>query len=394
MNIKPLNKQCASQQFTRLFATLLLLSCLSIAGCNQAPTEYQWQIPEGFPIPKTPDDNPMSEAKVRLGEALFFDTNLSANQSQSCSTCHQPELAFSESLVRSVGSTGEVLSRNSMALVNVAYNTHYTWAHNGMTQIEQQIMIPLFSESPVEMGVTGNEEAILARFDTPLYRALFEDAFGEDEASFLSINYALASFVRQLLSFDSPFDHYAYQNKDEALTESQKRGLNLFFSERTECHHCHGGFNLSQSAVHEGQTLINAQFHNTGLYNVGGTGAYPTNDNGLFEVTQNIVDSGAFRAPSLRNVGLTAPYMHDGSVATLADVIALYNEGGRHVVEGEFAGDGRENRFKSPFIKPLNLTAEEQQDLVNFLHSLSDESFIQRYQHRSVASVPPHKKAR
>lgn len=360
-----------------LFFILFLITTM-IQGCGSEPEAYQWDLPEGFPEPIVPADNPMSEAKVVLGQQLFFDNNLSYNQAQSCSTCHQPDKAFSEAKTVSVGSTGELLARNSMALVNVAYNTHYTWAHNGLVEIEQQIMIPLFSEVPLEMGITGHEAEVLKRFQTTAYGPLFDAAFGDSDVTFLRINYALASFVRQLLSFDSPFDKYAYQGQDDALSDSQKRGLNLFFSERTECHHCHGGFNLSQSAVHQGQAMLRSQFHNTGLYNVDGKGAYPDTDNGLYDVTFNTLDQGSFRAPTLRNIAHSAPYMHDGLLPTLSDVVAFYNAGGRHITEGQYQGDGRNNRFKSPFIKALNLTPEEQQDLVNFLGSLSDESFLTR----------------
>ena len=240
-------------------------------------------------------------------------------------------------------------------------------------------MIPLFSETPLEMGVTGHETEVLHRFQSPSYEPLFKAAFGDSEVTFLRINYALASFVRQLLSFDSPFDKYAYQGQDDALSDSQKRGLNLFFSERTECHHCHGGFNLSQSAVHQGQAMLRSQFHNTGLYDVDGKGAYPAIDNGLHDVTFNTLDQGAFRAPTLRNIAHSAPYMHDGSLQKLSDVVAFYNAGGRHITQGQNQGDGRSNRFKSPFVKALDLTSQEQQDLVNFLDSLSDESFLTRY---------------
>ncbi len=358
-------------------AFVWLILCL--LGCDRAPTVYQWQLPEGFPKPRVPDYNPMSDAKVALGEKLFFDKQLSFNQRQACASCHQPQHGFAEPIAHSIGSTGEPLSRNAMALVNVAYNTHQTWAHNGLVDIEQQIMIPLFSEQPVEMGVTGHEDEILARFQSADYLALFESAFGEEQASLLHINYALASFVRQLISFDSAFDRYAYQQQDDALTDSQKRGLNLFFSERTECHHCHGGFNLSQSSVHENQDARRSQFHNTGLYNIDGQGAYPPQDSGLHLVTHKPTHMGAFKAPTLRNIGFTAPYMHDGSITTLAEVVSFYNQGGRAIKSGEYKGDGRLNPFKSPFVKPLNLTDEEQTDLVNFLLSLNDHSFVSRY---------------
>jgi cytochrome c peroxidase len=360
------------------FRVNLALSCgllallLGLNACQEAPEQaYDWHLPVGFPEPLVPQDNPMSSAKVDLGKALFFSQDLSFNQQQSCASCHQPNHAFSEGLTTAIGSSGQTLRRNTLALVNVAYNSTLTWAHSGLTRIEQQILIPMFNEDPIELGITGHESAVLARFQTPQYATLFTEAFGDNQVNFDRIVKALASFVRSLTSFNSAFDRYAYQGDDQALSASAIRGMDLFFSERLECFHCHGGFNFTQSSQHQNQRLDLRPFHNTGLYNEDGQGAYPQQDQGLIEVTLQDHDMGHFRAPTLRNVALSAPYMHDGSLTTLQEVIAFYAAGGR--------GPGMKSPIKDAFIQGFSLTADEQNDLLNFLQSLTDEQFGQSF---------------
>ena len=343
---------------------------------QKTTAEYKWPIPKGYPKPQVPTDNPMSEAKVKLGRFLFYDKKLSANQTQSCATCHQQDKAFSESLAVSIGSTGQSHRRNSLALVNIAYNKTLTWAHPSLDSIERQILLPLFGEEPIEMGVTGYESEILTRFHTESYKGMFVAAFGDDEINFDRINKALASFVRRLVSFNSPFDRYAYAMQDNALNESQIRGMDLFFSERLECHHCHGGFNFTQSTTHEKQLLDRRPFHNTGLYNIDGKGSYPLADIGLNEITLDSNDMGAFRAPTLRNIALSAPYMHDGSISTLEEVIEHYNAGGRADKQFNNQTQVLKNIYKSPFVKKLALTSKEKSDLIAFLNALTDESFV------------------
>lgn len=348
-----------------LILSSFLFACKPTALSQE---QYNWSLPEGFPSPVVPLDNPMSVAKVVLGKKLFFDVNLSFNQSTSCASCHQPEFAFSEPQKTAIGSTGQRHRRNTQSLVNVAYNSHLTWAHSGLTQIEQQILIPMFSENPVELGITGHESEVLQRFERQLYSKLFDDAFDDSRPDFDKIVKALASYVRSLTSFTAPFDEYAYQSNDDAMSEAAKRGMELFFSETLECFHCHGGFNFSQSSQHENQRLDLRPFHNTGLYKVDVKGAYPISDQGLIEVTLQPQDMGKFRAPTLRNVEVSAPYMHDGSLATLDDVIEFYAAGGR--------GHGAVNPFKSPFLGGFELQLQQKQDLITFLNSLTDRQFL------------------
>lgn len=152
--------------------------------------------------------------------------------------------------------------------------------------------------------------------------------------------------------------------------------MRLFFDEKTECFHCHGGFNFSQSHFDRSQLFAETVFFNNGLYNIGGTGHYPPGGEGIYEMTGKAEDMGRFRPPTLRNITLTAPYMHDGSIPTLEAVVRHYNAGGRNITSGKYAGDGRLHPNKSSFIRPIGLTEAEIQDLLAFLESLTDRDFV------------------
>ena len=363
-------------------STLILAISYFITGCftaDKTESSYQWPIIDGFPKPQVPDNNPMTNEKVLLGKALFFDKNLSANQQQSCESCHLQKFAFAESKQVSVGSTGQAHRRNAPALVNIAYNKTLTWSHDGLTSLEQQILIPMFGESPIELGITSHDAEVLARFNTAEYLPLFRAAFPQQEISFDLIVKALASFVRSLISLNAPFDQYAYQGNDNAISPSALRGMNLFFSEKLECHHCHGGFNFTQSTSHEKQLIDRRPFHNTGLYNIkigNQSTGYPEIDVGLAEISTLVRDNGRFRAPTLRNVEVTAPYMHDGSLSTLSEVLDFYAAGGRNITDGPYKGDGRKNPLKSAFIKGFEMSEQDKIDLINFLKTLTDDEFL------------------
>ncbi len=322
----------------------------------------------------------MSAAKVELGRRLFYDRRLSVNGEVSCGTCHVPTLAFTDGQTVAIGATGEAHPRNSMSLANVAYSPVLTWANPLLRSLEQQMLVPLFGEHPVEMGMVGREAQILAmlRTDTD-YPQAFAAAFGEETVpiSLKNMTKAIAAFERSLVSFNSPYDRYRYGGEVNAISEAAKRGEALFHSERLECFHCHGGLTFSDAIVHERSGFAEIAFHNTGLYNLDGQGAYPPNNTGVYEITHNPQDMGRFRAPTLRNIALTAPYMHDGSIPTLEEVIAHYAAGGRTLPSGDYAGVGRDSPLKSPFVQGFTLSAAEQADLLAFLQSLTDEAFIQ-----------------
>jgi cytochrome c peroxidase len=362
-----------------IHAVLWLAACSigSLGGCARE-TPYEWRLPPGFPQPRIPEDNPLTQEKADLGRRLFYDARLSANSSQSCASCHQQSHAFAESAPMATGSTGQHHRRNSMALVNVAYSSTLTWAHSGITTLERHVQLPLFGDDPIEMGAAGHEAEILQRLvEDPEYPKMFARAYPSADApvTFDHVVKALASFVRTLISFDSPFDRYAYYGEDSALSESQVRGMNLFMSERLECAHCHAGFNFSQFVPHENATAAERAFHVTGLY-PDDPAFVSAADYGLFRVTGEAGDKDRFKAPTLRNVARSAPYMHDGSLATLNDVIDFYSAGGRVLSEGSRIGDGRAHPGKSAFIKGFTLTPQEREDLLNFLSSLTDERFL------------------
>jgi cytochrome c peroxidase len=219
----------------------------------------------------------------------------------------------------------------------------------------------------VEMGLTrGGQEAVRVLSTDPAYRELFAAAFPDDAAP-LSMDHlikAIAAFERTLISGRSPFDRYVFGDDRSALSDSAKRGMALFYSARGGCAQCHSGLNFSGPLNYEGHAGERASFANTGLYDVDGRGGYPANDRGLIEFTHRAADMGKFRVPTLRNVALTAPYMHDGSVASLEEVIDHYSRG------------GHSRPHQDSRIRPLQLTPAERTDLIAFLHSLTDREFV------------------
>lgn len=360
---------------------LLLGACTPMApdDATPQPRAYEWDLPPGFPTPVVPEDNPMTEEKIELGRFLFYDTRLSGNGTQACASCHLQELGFADPRPVSVGSTGETTARNAPGLANAMYYSSFTWSSRTLRQFEQQMLVPMFGEDPVELGLTGNELEVLDRLRSDeRYQGLFDAAYpGDDDPfTFDHIIKAIASFQRTMIAGNSPWHRSVYQGDDSGIDDSVRRGAELFFSERLECHHCHGTFHFTQATVHQDSAFEEFSFHNIGLYNVDGEGAYPASDTGLAQFSGNPEDMGKFRAPSLQNVAVTAPYFHDGSAATLEEVIAVYEAGGRQIESGPNAGDGRENPLKSGFIRGFTLTDQDRADLLAFLESLTDESFL------------------
>ena len=360
-------------------AGVFWLASFTVAIARQPTgTPWQWDLPPGFPEPKVPASNPMTVEKVALGRALFYDTRLSINGTRSCASCHKQELAFTDGLGRAVGALGDQHPRSAMSLANIAYSPVLTWGNPTQRELERQALVPMFGEDPVEMGLAGLDARLLATLggDAAL-RAQFTAAFpGEpDPVTLHNITAAIASFERSLISGNAPYDRFRYRGEQAALSDAAKRGESLFFSERLECFHCHGGFNLTETTAYVGK-LTEIEFFNNGLYNIGGTGRYPARNEGVFTVTGDPEDMGRFKAPTLRNIAVTVPYMHDGSLATLDDVIDHYAAGGRTIPTGPYAGDGSKNPYKSGFIKGFTLSAAERADLIAFLKSLTDETFL------------------
>lgn len=369
----------------RRFGTLILIGLVWCLLSASALHQYQWGLPGWVPIPIEPANNPMSQAKVDLGRHLFYDKRLSADQSMSCASCHQQDKAFTDGLSVATGVTGEKGARSAMSLANVAYLPVLTWSNPNLTALEVQALVPIFGEHPVEMGMAGKEKELFARLHADeRYRELFLKAFPTEARQGLDALYslstvtkALASFQRSLLSFDSPYDRYQYGGKKDAISASAKRGEALFFGEKMECYHCHGGFNFTDNIQHSKLPLAERGFHNTGLFNIDGKGSYPKSNPGIKELTGDPGDEGKFRTPSLRNVALTAPYMHDGSIPTLEAVIREH-----YAIAGRAAKNGKDpSPMRSSLIVGFEVSPQEVNDLVEFLNSLTDEGFIKNSKH-------------
>jgi cytochrome c peroxidase len=225
------------------------------------------------------------------------------------------------------------------------------------------------------MGLRGREADVVAALrKDDNYARLFLEAFPDDAdpVRIDNILRALATFERTLISGRSPFDRYVFDDDRSALGEDARRGMALFFSDRAGCAQCHSGINFSGPVVHAGEPEATSFFVNTGLYNVDGKGRYPENDTGMEAITRRARDHGRFRVPTLRNVAVTAPYMHDGSVPTLEAVLDHYSMGGRQAPLGPAA----RNRHRDARVRPLTLAPEERRALVAFLSSLTDAAFL------------------
>lgn len=313
----------------------------------------------------------MSGPKVALGRRLFFETQLSSSGRYSCASCHRPEIAFTDGRAHALGATGQRVRRSAMSLTNVAYNPDFTWGSDKVRSLEAQMRQPLFNRHPVEMGLEkGGSAAAYALSAHADYRAQFAAAFpGQPKP--LSVEHivkAIAAFERTFISGRSPFDRYVFDDDATALSASAKRGMALFYSTRVGCAQCHSGINFTGAIVYQGHTHARARFANTGLYDVDGHGAYPSSDRGLIEVTQRAADMGKFKVPTLRNVALTAPYMHDGSLPTLEAVLDHYVRG------------GHKNPLQDPRVRPFRLSPAERTDLLGFLNSLTDREFVENPQ--------------
>jgi cytochrome c peroxidase len=335
------------------------------------------RVPPGFPMPAIPEDNPLTAEKIELGRHLFYDQRLSGNGTQSCATCHEQARAFTDGRALSLGSTGETTPRGSMSLANVAYLSVYTWGNPLMDTLEVQALVPMFGREPIELGLVDEASLVAVLGAEPYYQEAFTAAFpGEVEPITLrNAVHAITSFERTLISGRAPFDRWL-AGEENALSESAQRGYELFTGHPFECFHCHGTFNFTDSIRYATNADAVPRFHNTGLYNIDGLGSYPAPNTGVHSVTGELRDMGAFRAPTLRNIAVTAPYMHDGSLATLSEVLDHYAAGGRTIAEGPHAGAGSKSPIKSNLLTGFELSEQDRADAIAFLESLTDEEFL------------------
>ena len=322
-----------------VFFLIRLLSLGLIGGVVASePLPIATSFPLGLePDFEIPQHNPMTAEKVSLGKRLFFDKNLSKNRSISCATCHDPAQGFSNGKALAQGVAGVIGTRNVPSIVNRLLGQTQFWDGRSET-LESQALGPLFN--PDEMAM--DENLLLERLRTdPVYLVLFQQAF-DAGPTVDGVLQAIATFERTLLSGTTPFDRYEWNGEKMALSDSAVRGIALFRG-KARCSTCHIGTNLTDE-----------KFHNLGA----GAGA-GQDDPGRAAVTKESEDFGKFKTPTLRNVTRTAPYMHDGSLATLEEVIAFYDRG------------GRPNPNLDKEIKPLQLTDGEKADLLEFLKSLT-----------------------
>ncbi|MEM9454988.1 MAG: MbnH family di-heme enzyme [Myxococcota bacterium] len=354
---------------------------LALGGCTSpsedSSTPWSWDLPSYVPTPQIPADNPMTVEKVTLGRWLFHDFQLSADGDRSCAICHEQAKGFTDGFVRAVGTYNDVHPRNTLSVINVAWRGPLGWRSPDQDRLEEQLLIPLLGSDPiVEMGM--HEPLLLERLaSTEPYPELFEEAFpGEPEpVSLDNAARAIASYERTIVSFGSPYDR-ALAGDPDAMSPAAQRGQALFQSERLGCFRCHSGPLLDRPLLDDGRVGEQPGYFNTGLYDIDGQGSYPPEETGLHALTGLREDMGRVRTPSLRNVALTGPWGHDGSFASLGDVIEAYARGGRKLHSGRYAGDGAQSPVKDPRITGFSLTDPEQEELLAFLAALTDDELL------------------
>lgn len=371
-----INTLIGNEKESGLNSTEVLLS-LAVLTSNSG---YQWNLPPGFPVPNVPEENPMSYEKVELGRHLFYDKRLSGNETQSCASCHIQEIAFSDAKTVGVGSTGESHPRNSQQLVNVAYHPRLTWANPSFETLEKQMRVPLFGNAPIELGLQSDDYLNKFQNDSQ-YVELFGKAYGGgiENINEENLRFAIASFQRTLISGNSPYDKYINGDKS-AMSASAVRGMKLFNGETAECFHCHGGFNFTDTSFHSQTVFEEIFYHNNGLHSEEYYANLNDNQKGLYEITKQKSDEGKFRAPSLRNVGLTFPYMHDGSIdcsdSNKDNKEACAREALGKVLDHYMSGGQNHPNKDTTLIREFSFTPQEKEDLIEFLMNLTDEEFI------------------
>ncbi len=309
-------------------------------------TEDTLQIPLGLPTVPWPADNPYSKKKAELGRLLYFDKRLSSDGTISCSTCHSIPRAFTDHQAVSIGIGGRRGTRHAPTVINAAYLKNLFWDGRAKS-LEDQSTAPLANRNEMTDADTVHDAHLQCQkriFSYAGYRKLFREAFNSDEMSITLIAQAIATFERTILSGNAPYDRYIAGHQD-ALTPDQIKGYQLF--SKVGCINCHLGFNFS----------------NGGFANIGIGMDKQQPDLGRYDVTKEKKDWGAFKVPILREVASTYPYMHDGSLKTLDDVVEYYDQG------------GIKNKNLHPLMKPLHLSPEDKKAIVSFLQSLSGEGW-------------------
>jgi len=322
---------------------LIITILISLFSCKRDPgTGVLDSLKAQFIQPSMlyPSDNFPTEERIELGRYLFYNSALSIDSGISCASCHQPNLAFSDNAILSLGANKQQGSSNSPTLTNIGFHPYFT-REGGVPSLELQILIPIQEHNEFNNNIIDIGERL--KVDS-FFVALTEKAY-PSKPYYYAITRGLAAFERTFVSNQTKFDQFL-QNKAK-LTQSEMEGFLLFTGNKANCIQCHSGFNFT-----------NYQFENNGA-------TYLLQNSGRFRITKNNADIGLFKTPTLRNVALTAPYMHDGSIPTLKQVLMGYNKG------------GTKNHFQNKqWVKPLNLTNQELENLEAFLNTLSDFQFI------------------
>lgn len=325
----------------------LLLLAATVSGCKKDPDltyvdrPFSLAIPDQVSPPVIPADNGLTHLRVQLGKELFYDKALSADGSLSCAGCHMQQQAFTNGLTKGIGIHGNEGNRNIPTLTNIAYSPRLL-ADGGSFSLEAQVFAPLQDTNELAQEMT----ALVDRLSENQHYQRMSEAAYQRELSAYTITRAIAAFERTLISFNSKYDQWKDAKNPMALTAEEQQGMILFFSNRTKCASCHSGSNFT-----------NYTYQNTGLY-------VNYSDPGRARITLDEKDIGKFKVPTLRNVSHTAPYMHDGHLKTLMEVIEHYNLGG--VL----------HQNKSSLLAPLHLNTREKNSLVAFLNTLTDHSFL------------------
>ncbi len=322
-----------------------------VFGCGKESIDIPIQpellvVPEGFPEVEFPEDNPLTQASYDLGKRLFFDPALSRDSSVSCASCHQPSLAFADLVPFSEGVAGAAGTRNAPTLANVAYHPYFT-SEGGVPTLEMQVLVPIQEHNEFDFNIVLISERLS---EDPTYVHMAQKAFDRNIDPF-SITRALAIFERTLVSGNSAYDKMYFQGDNAAMNMDELRGMELFFSDSLACGSCHSGFNFTNYA-----------FENNGLYS-----EYA--DEGRYRLTGLEEDRARFKVPTLRNIEITSPYMHDGSFNSLDEVIDHYATGG--------AG----HPSKSELLQGFTITENQKKELIAFLESLTDHEFLSNPNH-------------
>jgi cytochrome c peroxidase len=336
-------------KLNKLVGILICSYIIALVSCNIEESKnkelfddtYLLNVPKGFPNQIIPADNKLTKSRIELGKRLFYDKLLSIDGEISCASCHLPAFSFSDTTAFSTGVAHHATKRNSTQLANVGYQKGL-FSEGGVSSLELQVLAPSneFNEMNKSLSLVVKE-----LLQDNSYIEMFDKAY-QSMPNAKYIAYAISAFERTLVSGNSRFDKYFYQGNLSALSKSEKNGYKIFSSDSINCISCHSGFLFSDQ-----------KFYNIGLNET-------DYDEGRARLTFDKNDMGKFKTPSLRNISVTAPYMHDGSLQTIEQVIDHYIEGGRN------------NTNKSKSIKKIKMTVDQKNDLKNFLLSLTDNSFV------------------